>query len=98
MKKNIEQLPKNLDIIVLRYTLHGELSNSKPCKTCLQYIKTFNIRKVYYSDEEGNIKCEKAIEVKDCIESILTQKYKDYLLKNDKSILFTYVKRRSKYK
>jgi hypothetical protein len=40
------------------------MANSRPCYNCLEMMKAVGIRKVYYSDNKGNIVCES---VKDMI-------------------------------
>ena len=44
-------------IVVRNYK--GKLANSKCCADCINIMKMVGIRKVYYSDKEGNIICEK---------------------------------------
>ena len=34
---------------------NGVLSNSKPCIMCCHLLKQFGIRRVYYSNDDGNI-------------------------------------------
>jgi deoxycytidylate deaminase len=60
--KNIKPLRrmKKLDVYVVRINAKGELNNSKPCSNCLNNLKKLNIGKIYYSDENGNIVCERA--------------------------------------
>jgi hypothetical protein len=61
-KQKYKKLLKKLSqysIIVLRVGLTGELLNSKPCMDCLKVLKMIGIKKVYYSDENGNIIVEK---------------------------------------
>lgn len=51
-----------VDMIVLRTGGPGGnyLVNSKPCKECLEVMKKQgNIRRVYYSTDEGKIQMEK---------------------------------------
>jgi len=48
------KLKKN-DLIVIRTNHIGDLSNSRPCFNCLSMMKAVNIRKVYYTDNNGNI-------------------------------------------
>ena len=45
----------------------GRLAMSKPCYDCIQLFKLYNIRNVYYSNEEGVI-------VKDSVESMTNSK------------------------
>ena len=44
-------------VVVRNYK--GKLANSKCCEDCINIMKKVGIRKVYYSDKEGNIICEK---------------------------------------
>lgn len=46
-------------ILVLRYNKHGELGLCKPCPMCSKLIKYVGIKSVYYSDDNGQIICEK---------------------------------------
>lgn len=56
--------PSNL--LVIRINPSGNLCNSRPCIDCLQYIKKYtNIKKIYYSNECGNIIMEKVKYMKD---------------------------------
>jgi deoxycytidylate deaminase len=49
---------KNINIIVIRVAKSG-IKNSKPCKDCILKMKNLNINKVYYSDDSGDLICEK---------------------------------------
>lgn len=53
-KKNM----KGLDIIVIRLSKSGSFINSRPCSFCIQRLQELHIRKVYYSNQDGNIICE----------------------------------------
>lgn len=48
----------NLTLIVIRYSA-GKFSFSKPCKNCIEKIKEVGIKKVLYSDDDGNFIEEK---------------------------------------
>jgi len=51
-----------LDIIIIRIGNCNNsfvLKNSRPCNQCIDYLKKYNIKKVYYSNEYGDIVCEK---------------------------------------
>jgi tRNA(Arg) A34 adenosine deaminase TadA len=50
---------KNVSLLVIRVNKTGELRNSKCCSICLQIMKSFNIKNVYYSDDKGNFIKEK---------------------------------------
>jgi hypothetical protein len=45
--------------MVIRINNRGEMKNSRPCNNCIRYMKLFNVRKVYYSDNDGDIVLEK---------------------------------------
>jgi hypothetical protein len=53
-----KNLPKQLDMLVVKIDCLGNLCHSKPCYHCLQYIKKtrMNIRYVYYSTPETIVK------------------------------------------
>lgn len=54
-----EKLPKKkvrgMDILVIRINKNLALRNSRPCNQCIDKLSKLGIRKVYYSNEEGNI-------------------------------------------
>ena len=54
-----EKLPKKkvrgMDILVIRINKNLALRNSRPCNQCIEKLSKLGIRKVYYSNEEGNI-------------------------------------------
>jgi hypothetical protein len=63
---------ENIDICVFRVNNKGELRSSKPCMHCIIYMlknTDLKIKKIYYSDENGNICCEKLknININECI-------------------------------
>ena len=51
----------DLNILVIRITKSNELRMSKPCSSCVFYLKKippkkgYNVKHVYYSDDTGNI-------------------------------------------
>lgn len=49
---------KSVDIIVIRLNKKGHFTNSRPCSFCIQKLQELKIRKVYYSNQYGNIICE----------------------------------------
>lgn len=56
---------KGLDILVIRVgTIGGFLKNSRPCDLCITKLQEKQIRKVYYSDSNGNIVCESVDDMK----------------------------------
>jgi tRNA(Arg) A34 adenosine deaminase TadA len=54
-----EKLPKKkvrgMDILVIRINKNLALKNSRPCNQCIGILAKLGIRKVYYSNEDGNI-------------------------------------------
>lgn len=52
-KKNIKGMV--LDILVIRINKNHILKNSRPCNQCIEKLQKIGIRKVYYSDDNGNI-------------------------------------------
>lgn len=50
-------LPKKVDLLVIKLSITGVMSYSRPCYFCLLYLakSNFNIRYVYYSNHEGGI-------------------------------------------
>ena len=46
------------DILVVRLNRGGSLVYSRPCDDCMIMLKENNIRKVYYSDNDGLIRME----------------------------------------
>lgn len=61
-KKNL----KGMDILVIRTNKNLKLSNSRPCNDCINKMNFFGIRKVYYSDKNGNIISEYVEEMEKC--------------------------------
>ena len=56
-------LPRNMtrgaDIMVVRVNSRGDIVNSKPCHICMSMIKNAGCRKVFYSNDMGEISSEK---------------------------------------
>ena len=52
------QLIRGADILIIRIGKAYDLRNSRPCNACIDKMKQKGVRKVYYSDENGDIKCE----------------------------------------
>ncbi len=56
------------DIWVIRILFDNDqpyLASSKPCKSCICALKQYGFNRVFYSDHNGNIICEKVKEIKD---------------------------------
>lgn len=56
--KKINYTKNITDILIIRIGNSNKLKNSRPCNSCIDKMIKKGIRKVYYSDENGNIKCE----------------------------------------
>ena len=62
----IDKLPfqkkiSDINLLVIRFSKNGKICMSKPCHNCINFMlkypskKGYNIKKVYYSDENGDI-------------------------------------------
>lgn len=53
-------IPKKVNLLVIKLTLDGSMSYSRPCYFCLFYLarSNFNIKYVYYSNRSGGISKE----------------------------------------
>lgn len=56
------------NVLVVRITADGCLTDSKPCCMCVNLMKWHGIKKVYYSDANGNMCCLKLNQVDEEIE------------------------------
>ncbi len=59
--KSWKNIPKQIDLFVVRFNKIGLLSESRPCLNCLQTLEKseINIKHVYYSTNSGIIVREK---------------------------------------
>ena len=48
----------SLQLIVIRVNSNGELRNSRPCHICVEDMRSHGIKKVYYTDDAGQLVCE----------------------------------------
>lgn len=46
---------KKLKMLIIRTNNRGELKFSKPCCNCIEKLKKFGVKSVYYSTDEGTI-------------------------------------------
>lgn len=48
---------KYMDILIIRIgnPRTGKLRNSRPCNSCIEKLSQYDIRRVYYSDQNGDI-------------------------------------------
>ena len=66
---------QDLDLLVIRISKHGYLSNSKPCYHCIKQLELayyVKIKNVYYSETNGKIK---HITFNNLVNSIYTKEY-----------------------
>lgn len=57
------KLPKldkktNYEIIVIRFDRNGQVKSGRPCRDCLCAMKSYGIKKVHYTTDDGNIVVE----------------------------------------
>jgi hypothetical protein len=64
-KRNNIKRNKSYDMLVLKISKNGTMSNSKPCKHCYERLlkSDIKIRNIYYSYQEDTIKKEKMVEM-----------------------------------
>lgn len=62
------QFPRDIIVIKVSNSLKM-LGNSRPCNHCIEILKKNNIRKIYYSNEKGEIECEYTNEMENKHES-----------------------------
>jgi len=74
-QKSYSKLVKKLkktDILVFRTSATG-IKNSKPCSQCIETLKYFNIRGVFYTSENGVLVYEKISNIKNNHRSQMTR-------------------------
>ena len=54
-KKKNKNHRKNLKLYVIRLGNDDQLMQSRPCDGCISWLKIFNVRKVIYTGDDGNI-------------------------------------------
>ena len=60
-KSKYKKMSETVDIIIIRLNNscnNINLKNSRPCNRCIEILQEYNIRRVYYSNEMGEIICE----------------------------------------
>jgi deoxycytidylate deaminase len=60
--KKIQRTMSSISILVIRWK-GDAFRYSKPCSCCVSILKTVGIRKVYYSNNEGDIEIDKTDEI-----------------------------------
>jgi deoxycytidylate deaminase len=75
---------KNMDIIVIRVNKHNVLKNSRPCNDCIEKLTICGIRKVYYSNSNGEIVSEIVQDMKKIHVSLGNRKMLENKMKSTK--------------
>lgn len=77
--KNIQRKLNNVQLLVVRIGGNSkkEFVNSKPCVHCINYMKQLGIKKIYYSDNFGNIIYEKIQDIQTDHVSIIRLLYQN---------------------
>ena len=58
-KRGQKMKKKRHSLLVIRLLPSGKLGNSRPCNHCVSLMRQVGLKKVYYSNQEGNIVMEK---------------------------------------
>lgn len=64
-------------MVVIRVSSDGRLLNSRPCSNCLQYMKAFGVKWVYYSSETGDMVKERISTMTTYHDSLSIKIYKE---------------------
>lgn len=65
--RNVFYGTKTINLLVIRIDKYGNYCSSRPCSSCLKFMKTIDglkISKVYYFDTNGKFICEKLKDMK----------------------------------
>jgi hypothetical protein len=59
--RNIQRQLNNVQLLVIRIGGRNKSSfiDSKPCKHCINYMRSLGLKKIYYTDSNGSIIYEK---------------------------------------
>lgn len=81
-------IPKKVDIIVVRITRSGQLANSRPCLHCIESLEksNLNIRYVYYSTTERTFAKEKFADMKSSPLTYISSGARNKLKRNIKKL------------
>lgn len=73
-----QKKPVHINLLVIRLTKSNELKNSRPCYHCIQTLSKLNIiiDKVYYSNQNGHIVCEKFRDMLESPENKMSSGYR----------------------
>jgi len=78
-------LPSKMKLYVVRVSGNDpeKLLNSRPCKNCIEYMKLFGVKYVFYSNETGEITKEKVDIMESLHESLAVRIYRENKKIND---------------
>lgn len=71
-----------MDLMVVRMSKTGKISNAEPCYHCMQQLKRaafVNIKNVYYSNDKSEITCKKFTELIDSPTTFISSGYRRHL-------------------
>jgi len=75
---------------VIRVNKNDNLVNSKPCKSCIEVMRMFGIKNIYYSTETGELKKEKTNDIETEHMSIAHKNLTKALEMKDMSLIWNY--------
>jgi len=61
--KKFQRKIKSITLVVIRMNRNGSMCDSKPCIDCLNSIRRLGIRKMYYSNEKGEIEFKRTRDI-----------------------------------
>jgi len=62
-------------MLVIRVNKKGELCKSRPCNDCLNILKHYSIKRIFYIDDEGKLVSERFDQMEHTYESRGRQNY-----------------------
>jgi len=76
--KNYKNVPKKMDLLVVRITNGGNLAESRPCFHCINILakSKLNIKNIYYSTSDRTIVCEKFVDLVSSTKKYVTRGFK----------------------
>lgn len=76
--KNYKNVPKKMDLLVVRITNGGNLAESRPCFHCINILakSRLNIKNIYYSTSDRTIVCEKFVDLISSSKKYITRGFK----------------------
>jgi hypothetical protein len=72
----------NLSIVVVRVNSTGDLADSAPCASCINFIRYVGIRKIHYSTDTGSIH---TVKTKDYVPKTVSKGFRKVLEQLDEA-------------